>query len=146
LPQDATIHGNGDWHIKVYIVTQSERRADPAANSIKPLLIEENKIVRLKYALSMLEPSSSTFQAMYDDVYVDKKWFYMTQINSRYYLFNGKREPLRLCKSKRFVEKVMFLAAVAHSKYNVDLQQMFTGKIGIWPFVMKEPTQRSSKN
>lgn len=118
----------------------------PHSNSIKPLLTNCNKIARLQFCLSMLQPSSNSFHDMYDVIHVDEKWFYMTKASKRYYLADGELEPLRTCKSKRFIEKVMFLAAVARPKYDHHRKTMFNGKIGIWPFVVKEPAKRASKN
>lgn len=40
----------------------------------------------------------------------------------------------------------MFLAAVARPQFDEDNNTIFDGKIGIFPFVYKEPAQRSSKN
>ena len=48
-----------------------------------------------------------------------------------------KPEPDRKVKSKRFITKVMFLAAVGRSRPGFD------GKIGIWPFVEKVAAQRN---
>ena len=40
----------------------------------------------------------------------------------------------------------MFIAAVARPRQDRRTNQYFDGKIGIWPFVLKEPAQRNSKN
>lgn len=40
-------------------------------------------------------------------------------------------------KSKRFIPKLMFLAAVARSRWDARRRREFDGKIGIWPFVEK---------
>lgn len=98
------------------------------SNSIKPLLTEENRVARLKFCLSMME-TPSTFGNMYDVVHVDEKWFYMTKASKRFYLAEGESEPLRSCKSKRFIEKVMFLAAVARPRYDPNKKTMFPGKM-----------------
>ena len=118
----------------------------PHSNSIKPLLMDCNKIARLQFCLSMLQPSSNSFQDMYDVIHVDEKWFYMTKATKRYYLADGELEPLRSCKSKRVIEKVMFLAAVARPRYDHHRKTMFNGNIGMWPFIVKEPARRASKN
>ncbi|KAF0705573.1 hypothetical protein AaE_014460 [Aphanomyces astaci] len=52
----------------------------------------------------------------------------------------------RAAKSKKFITKVMFLAAVARPRYDAHKKQMFDGKIGIWPFVEEVAAVRSSKN
>lgn len=53
-------------------------------NGVKPTLKEENKIVRSKFCLSMVEsdtiPHDPTFKTMHNIVYIDEEWFYMTKI------------------------------------------------------------------
>ena len=65
----------------------------------------------------MLEPSSfnnnPTFKGMFNYVHIDEKWFYMSKESEKYYLLPQEQEPLRTCKSERFIVKVMVLAAVA---------------------------------
>lgn len=88
------------------------------SNAIKPLLKEENKISRLKFCLTMLEgdsmPHDPTFVSMHNIVY--EKWFYMTKKSMNYYLLPHEDEPSRVCKSKNFIGKVMFLAAVCDQR------------------------------
>lgn len=116
------------------------------SNVIKPTLSEENKIQRVHFALSMLEKDSKVFQACFNHVHVDEKWFYMTKVKTNYYLVPEETAPLRHCKSKRFIVKVMFLAAVARPRYDPHRKTMFDGKIGIWPIVVRKPAKRNSKN
>ena len=118
------------------------------SNAIKPLLTDANKLQRTEFALSMLIPGTNPpkFQEMLDCVHVDEKWFYLTKTKATYYLCPDEPEPLRTCKSKRFIEKVMFLAAVARPRFDHSRNKFFDGKVGIWPFVVREPAQRKSKN
>lgn len=116
------------------------------SNSIKPLLTDLNKVARLRFCLEMLKPESAIFQDMFDVVHIDEKWFYLTRTNQRYYLTPEESNPYRTCKSKRFIEKVMFLAAVARPRWDPHRKTYFDGKLGIWPFVIKEPAKRSSRN
>lgn len=121
------------------------------SNAVKPFLTDENKKARLKYCLSMLDSNSVAlgaphFQNMNDHVHVDEKWFYISKNQQKYYLAAGEEPPHRTCKSKRFVTKVMFLAAVARPRWNTAKNKWFDGKLGIWPFVTQEPAKRSSKN
>ncbi|XP_058211712.1 uncharacterized protein LOC131323890 [Rhododendron vialii] len=64
----------------------------------------------------------------------------------KYYLLPEEPEPYRTCKSKRFITKVMFLAAVARPRFDAAGNEEFLGKIGIFPFTFKELAKRSSKN
>ena len=99
----------------------------------------------------MLDPASVTtenpyFKDMLEYIHVDEKWFYLTKLSSKYYLVPGEDEPHRTCKNKRFITKVMFLAAVAVPRWDQSRNQWFNGKIGLWPFVFQEPAKRASKN
>ncbi|KAH7835594.1 hypothetical protein Vadar_027734 [Vaccinium darrowii] len=122
----------------------------PHSNALKPYLSEENKRARLQFCVSMLEPNSlgsqPTFKQMYDRVHIDEKWFYLSRESERYYLLPEEEEPLRTCKSKRFITKVMFLAAVARPRFDANHNEIFSGKIGIFPFTCKVPAKRNSKN
>jgi len=40
----------------------------------------------------------------------------------------------------------MFLAAVACPRFDTVTQEMFDGKIGIFPFIYTDPAKRNSKN
>lgn len=122
----------------------------PHSNALKPYLSEECKKARLRFCLSMLEPNTletqPRFKDMYNYVHIDEKWFYMSKEAERYYILPNENEPHRTCKSKRFITKVMFLAAVARPRFDAHGNEEFSGKIGIFPFTCKEPAKRSSKN
>ncbi|XP_058223067.1 uncharacterized protein LOC131332786 [Rhododendron vialii] len=127
-----------------------EGKIRPHSNALKPYLSDEHKIARLHFCLSMLEPNSlqtqPLFKDMYNYVHIDKKWFYMTKESERYYLLPEEDQPHRTCKNKRFITKVMFLAAVARPRFGANGGEEFSGKIGIFPFTFKEPAKRTSKN
>lgn len=110
--------------------------------SVKPLLNDQNKRDRL---LSHVN-SSGLFDAMENTVHIDEKWFYMTKVNRRYYLTRDEEHPHNEVKSKRFITKVMFMAAVARPQYLPSGECYFNGQIGIWPFTYQCPAQKSSKN
>ncbi|KAF7141606.1 hypothetical protein RHSIM_Rhsim06G0137900 [Rhododendron simsii] len=122
----------------------------PHSNPLKPHLSEEIKRARLRFCLSMLEPSTldtePIFKSMHDCVHIDEKWFYMTKESEKYYLLLREEEQYRTCKGKRFITKVMFMAAVARPCFDADGNEEFSGKIGIFPFTYKEPAKRNSKN
>ncbi|XP_026428378.1 uncharacterized protein LOC113324270 [Papaver somniferum] len=116
----------------------------PHSNALRPGLTDENKIGRVKFCLKMIDKgmdqSSNSFIDMLDRIHIDEKWFYITRRAQKYYLHAEEEEPLRTCKSKNFITKIMFLTAVARPRLGFD------GKIGIWPFVVKEAAKRTSKN
>jgi hypothetical protein len=119
-------------------------------SAIKPYLTEANKIERLKFCLSMLDsstmPHDPTYKTMHNIVHIDEKWFYMTKKSMKYYLLPDEDEPHRTCKSKNFIGKVMFLTAITRPRFDAEGNETFSGKIGVFPFVFKEPAKRNSVN
>ncbi|XP_074304590.1 uncharacterized protein LOC141639336 [Silene latifolia] len=119
-------------------------------NSIHPALSEDHKIIRLHFVLSKLVFDRILRCVMFKDmgciIHIDEKWFYMTNPMCRYYIGSNEALPYRSCKSKRYITKVMFLAAVARPTYKENGEVLFDGKIGIWPFTFQEPAKRRSKN
>ncbi|KAL7116842.1 hypothetical protein ACP275_03G031400 [Erythranthe tilingii] len=120
------------------------------SNAIKPFLKEENRKARLQFCISMLEsdsiPNDPVFIGMYNIVHIDEKWFYMTKKSGKYYLLPDEEDPLRTCKSKNYIGKVMFLAAIARPRFDAQGNEIFSGKIGVFPFVTYEPAKRTSIN
>nr|XP_043630523.1 uncharacterized protein LOC122601854 [Erigeron canadensis] len=114
----------------------------PHTNAIKPDLTDDNKKARLEFCLSTVT-RSLTFHDMFNVIHIDEKWFYMSKPSKRYYLVPNEIEPLRTCKSKKFITKVMFLAAVARPRFDASGNEVFSGKIGIFPFTTLEPAKRS---
>ena len=115
------------------------------SSAVRPMLSEKNKVERVRFALSHIR-SNGLFEDMYDHVHIDEKWFYMTKFNCKYYLLPEESDPDRKCQSKRFFNKVMFMAAVARPRWIPSKKMWFNGLIGIWPYVKKEPAKRNSKN
>lgn len=67
------------------------------------------------------------------------------QKKETYYIMADEKEPHRTCKSKKFITKVMFLAATARPRFDGEGNVLFSVKIGIFPFVTKEPA-KSNRN
>ena len=121
-------------------------------NAIKPALTY-NKFERLGWKLSHIQPQSIEsnvdsfrYLPMYNTVHVDEKWFFLSETSGKYYLAPKETRPYRTCKSKRFIGKVMFLVAIARSRFNSDGNCTFDGKIGVFPFVETVNAIRSSAN
>ena len=53
---------------------------------------------------------------MFDVVHVDEKWFYEDVDKRFYYIVGDEEPPQRHRCSKRFIQKTMFLAAVARPR------------------------------
>jgi hypothetical protein len=97
--------------------------------------------VRTDQPLTLLE-----FLDMYDEVHIDEKWFYIQQDKEGFLTVVPDEgcpdddKHYRSVKSKNFIQKVMFLAAVARPWGDFD------GKIGIWAFVSEYVAERNSVN
>ncbi|XP_026398976.1 uncharacterized protein LOC113294817 [Papaver somniferum] len=63
-----------------------------------------------------------------------------------YYLHPEETEPHRTCQSKRYITKLMFLAAVNRPRFDEFRNEIFDGKLSIFPFITKEAAKRTSKN
>ncbi|KAK9698104.1 hypothetical protein RND81_08G082700 [Saponaria officinalis] len=120
-------------------------------SATKPFLTQENMVARIKFVLSKIQPQTFfhenlVFQPMYESIRIDEKWFYMTKASEWYYLLPDEEEPHRCLKSKRFITKVMFMAAVGWPIYEEDGMLSWDGKIGIFPFMVEVPAKRARKN
>uniref|UniRef100_A0A0A9CC03 Transposase n=1 Tax=Arundo donax TaxID=35708 RepID=A0A0A9CC03_ARUDO len=119
------------------------------SNPIKPLLTEKKKD-RLKWCLSMLDPRSvlhdPMFKGLFDYVFIDEKWFYLTTKTEKYYTVPDEEQPTRTCKNKNYIPKIMILTVVDRPRFDSDGNCTFDGKIGCFAFVTYEPTKRSSVN
>ncbi|KAF0714759.1 Aste57867_3712 [Aphanomyces stellatus] len=128
---------------------KEKKKLKAKSNYVKPLLTQANKMTRLRFALNCLLPGprgTHFFENMYNRVHIDEKWFFLTKVKNRFYVYEDEAVALRACKSKRFITKVMFLAAVARPRYDPHRRCVFDGKLGIWPFVKHVAAVRNSKN
>ncbi|XP_042032329.1 uncharacterized protein LOC121779044 [Salvia splendens] len=127
-----------------------EYQLRPHTNAIKPILTSSNKVVRMRWSLSHIQPLIANgmlkYHPMHNVLNIDEKWFYMAKTSDRYYLLPGETEPYRACKSKRFITKVMFMCAVCRPHIAKNGEVIFDGKICIFPFTTMEPAKRKSKN
>ncbi|KAK9697432.1 hypothetical protein RND81_08G037200 [Saponaria officinalis] len=103
-------------------------------SDIRPSLTTQNKITRLHWVLSKISASSLGGNLILD------------AMNDVYYLLPNEPKQHRTCQSKRFITKVMFMAAIARPRYNEDGDVLFDGKIDIFPFIYEVEAMRSSKN
>ncbi|CAM9612185.1 unnamed protein product, partial [Discosporangium mesarthrocarpum] len=115
----------------------------------KPVLFNKRKRDRVGFALSHMHRKGGArvvVEDVYDWVQMDEKWFYVTKDGRGIYLHpeEDATKPPR-AQNKRFITKVMFLAAVARPRMISD-GVWFDGKIGIWPIADTVAAMRSSKN
>lgn len=116
------------------------------SNSLRPMLTPQNKKERLEFALSYIDQTTNYFKSMENVVHVDEKWFYLSRDKMNFYLLPEEDVPHRQVQSKRFITKVMFLAALAKPRWDYHRKTSFDGKLGLWPIVEYEPAKRNSKN
>lgn len=76
-------------------------------------------------------PDEPKFIDMYNIVYIDEKWFYMSKNTEKYYLFSVEEDPLRQCQSSHYIGKVMFLVVMGCPKFDNERNEIFSGKIGV---------------
>ncbi|RHY98787.1 hypothetical protein DYB35_012898 [Aphanomyces astaci] len=103
------------------------------------------------YSKQLVQMNASTrleleLDNIWDGVHLDEKCFNADKDRRKVYLVSGEKPPRRAWKSKRFVPKVMFLAAVARPRYDEVRGVFFNGKVGMWPFVRLVPAIRNSRN
>ncbi|KAF0933329.1 hypothetical protein E2562_017953 [Oryza meyeriana var. granulata] len=67
---------------------------------------------------------------MQNIVHIDEKWFNMTKKAKTYYLLPEEEDPLHTVQNKNNIGKVMFLAAVARPRFDVQGNVTFSRKIG----------------
>ena len=131
------------WKVQRYLRRGLLRRH---SSSIKPYLTEGNKKTRLKWCIDMIEKGLSgdpRFKDFFDFVFIDEKWFYLTQKYEKYYLLPEEDDPHRTCKNKNYIPKLMFLCVCARPRFR-DGECIFYGRIGCFPLVTYEPAQRSN--
>ena len=131
------------WKVQRYLRRGLLRRH---SSSIKPYLTEGNKKTRLKWCIDMIERGLSGdpwFKDFFDFVFIDEKWFYLTQKSKMYYLLPEEDDPHRTCKNKNYIPRLMFLCVSARPRFR-DGECIFYGRIGCFPLVTYEPAQRSN--
>ena len=87
-----------------------------------------------------MEGEAYAFDPMHGDMHLDEKWFWMDELTKTMYLADDEEEPIRVCHNKNYRTKVMFLCALARSRFVEATGLWFDGKIDMWPFMnMSQP-------
>jgi hypothetical protein len=135
-------------------------------SALQPHLTDKHKLARFMYALDEVYPVPNPdgeyrFKNIYDRVDVDEKWFYLTKKSESYILINpdnvnnennendqlGESHVYMTVKDSSKIKMVMFLCAQARPRWdNNNANQMWDGKIGIWPIGEYIPAVRTSVN
>ena len=85
------------------------------------------------------------FKDFFDFVYIDEKWFYLSQKSEKYYLLPEEDEPHRTCKNKNYIPRLMFLCVCARPRFR-NGECVFDGKIGCFPLITYGQAIRRSEN
>ena len=127
----ATLLGVSKTTVHCWIVDSTIR---VHSNSLKPVLLEENKVARLIMVLDSHDPQDPMkFLDMMDHIHVDEKWIFLSWQKKRYLLLLEEKNPKQCVKTKSHITKVMFLCAIAHPHFNPSANSWWDGKLGIWP-------------
>ncbi|GAA0172515.1 hypothetical protein LIER_26325 [Lithospermum erythrorhizon] len=133
--------------IDINIIQQIPLSKHTTIRSITVALgVQHSKVFRLLKEDWNNFPLEAKFVARYNYVHIDEKWFYMTKKSESYYLLPAEEEPVRTCQSKNYIGKVMFLVAMARPRFKGNRNEIFSGKIGVFPFITMAPAQRRSRN
>lgn len=111
-----------------------EKAINRVSVHVKLILTQKNKLARMEWMLSHIQ-LDGLFDDMYQQIHIDEKWFFLMKHKQKYYLLPNEKPPVPKAKSKRFIQKVMFLCAVARPRRDTYKNAEFDGKIGIWPFI-----------
>jgi hypothetical protein len=95
---------------------------------------------------AFVDPLSRLFSHLLDIVYVEEKWFYMTEITTIYYHAPDEELSDRRVKHKSHIDKVMFVAVVARPMWEGHKERWWNGLMDITPLIKRIPAQRNSKN
>ena len=79
-------------------------------------------------------------------VFLDEKWFYITDDNFKTYLLPDEEIPYRVVKHKSHIEKLMFLVGVTVPRMDFQTGEMFDGKIGCFAIGEETLAKRTSKH
>ena len=133
------------WKIQKYLKKGFLRRH---SSSIKPYLTDANKKTRLKWCIDMIEQGlvgDPKFKDFFDFVFIDEKWFYLSQKSEKYYFLPEEDEPHRTCKNNNYIPRIMFLCVCARPRFR-NGECTFDRKIGYFPLVTYERAVRRSEN
>ena len=119
---------------------------------LKPILSEQNKILRMKYALAQIDRSHGRSKLCFKDnkrtIVVDESWFYLTSDAITVMLIEEMGVLIHpKVQHKSHVEKIMFLAVLGQPQKVIwkGKEIDFDGKIGLFPCTEEVATKRRSK-
>ena len=106
-----------------------EVKVFPHNNTINPLLKTENKPIIIEFSTSFVDLWRDMLLGSMDVIHADEKWLYMKNNTRTFYFALGEEETYQATKSTRFIEKAMFLAAVARPHLDMTRNRKFNRNI-----------------
>ena len=100
----------------------------------------------MKWCEGFVSACDRYYHDMMEYVHLNEKWFYLGRVKNYFYMLPEEAVPHFTCQNKKFLLKIIFLAAVARPRYDEAKKTWFNGKIGFWPLVMYEYAKKKSKN
>lgn len=124
------------------------------SSTLCPVPTDENKKGSIQFDLSLVHTmhgSASSLRTQraskyeHEFVHMDDKWLHVTEVSKCFYAAPSEKAPYRSSKSRRYIAKVMFLAAVALPRYEMHKNAPFDSKVRIWLMIEWVPASRFSR-
>jgi hypothetical protein len=100
---------------------------------VKPLLIDEMRYMRFHVCVSHVDRDTSMYAEMLSTVHVDERSLHVTEATQRFLLLPGVLALTRRFKSRRFITRVMVLAAVARPRVGPATQRISMESLACGP-------------
>jgi hypothetical protein len=83
----------------------------------KPKLTENHRTTRLEFVRNKISSDiPGYFDPQYQTIHIDEKWFLKRETQMRAYVADDEEAIYETAQLKAHIDKVMFLAAVAHPR------------------------------
>ena len=89
------------------------------------MLTEEHRRKRFEFCSLKVNEELMTYSSNYDVVHINEKWFYTTEEGEAYWATAEEDMAYIASKSKRFIKKYMFMAALACPCFDYSRNAMF---------------------
>jgi hypothetical protein len=93
--------------------TKTHRVFRSVSIALKPRLTPQHKINRLEFARNKIDASGEYYDPQYNVIHIDEKNFHVDKKTRRVFVGDSEVLPHRTHRNANYIQKVMFLAAVA---------------------------------